>query len=107
MPVVICNRRSRIDGHSINLSEGGIYVFAAANFSVGTQIEIEFRPPGSNELLRIRGTIRRRALYLYGIEFLSDHVAASGDLTGVQTENPISSRSAVLKARPISEANYR
>ncbi len=63
---------SCIDGVSINISEGGIYLFAAANLSLGTQIEIEFRPPDSKEPVRACGTVRRRVLYLYAIAFLSD-----------------------------------
>jgi PilZ domain len=63
---------SCIEGISINLSEGGIYLFAAANLSLGTQIEVEFRPPDGREPVRASGTVRRRVLYLYAIEFLRD-----------------------------------
>jgi hypothetical protein len=69
VPVLIRNGGSSIDGFSINISEGGVYLFAAANLSLGTQIEIEFRPPGRKRLVRALGIVRRRALYLYGIEF--------------------------------------
>jgi hypothetical protein len=105
VPVLIRNGGSRIDGLSINISEGGIYLFAAANLSLGTQIEIEFRPPASKELVRACGTVRRRALYLYGIEFLlSDETASTHDRTTVQTENPMPSISASVKEGPSSEA---
>jgi hypothetical protein len=77
VPVVIRNGGLPVDALSINISEGGIYLFAAANFSVGSQIEIEFRAPGSKHLVRTSGTVRRRAVYLYGIEFLN--VAAPTD----------------------------
>jgi PilZ domain-containing protein len=92
VPVVIRHRGSRIDGHSINISAGGMYLFAAAHLAPGTLIEIEFRPPRGKELFRAVGAVRRRALYLYGIEFLGDH-AATRDRTTVQTENPMSSMS--------------
>jgi PilZ domain-containing protein len=92
VPVVIRHRGSRIDGHSINISAGGMYLFAAAHLSPGTLIEIEFRPPNGKEVVRSTGTVRRRALYLYGIEFLGDH-AATRDRTSVQIENPMSSMS--------------
>jgi PilZ domain-containing protein len=92
VPVLIRHRGSRIDGHSINISEGGMYLFAAAHLSPGTLIEIEFRRPNSKEVIRTCGAVRRRALYLYGIEFVSDD-AATRDRTSVQTEIPMPSMS--------------
>jgi PilZ domain len=91
VPVLIRSRGSRIDGHSINISEGGMYLFAAVHLPPGSMIDIEFRPPDGKELVRTTGAVRRRALYLYGIEFLSDHAAATGDSTSVHTDNPIAS----------------
>jgi PilZ domain-containing protein len=92
VPVLIRHRGLRIDGHSINISEGGLYLFAAAHLPPGTLVEIEFRPPRGKELVCATGTVRRRALYLYGIEFLSDG-AGTGDRTTVQIEIPMPSMS--------------
>ena len=77
MPVLIRGGEAPVDGHSINLSEGGIYLFAAANFPPGSQVEVEFRPPARKQVIRIAGTVRRRLLYLYAIEFLSEDAAAA------------------------------
>ncbi|HEX8711588.1 MAG TPA: PilZ domain-containing protein [Terracidiphilus sp.] len=77
VPIVIRHRGSRIDGVSINIGNGGMYLFAAAHLSLGAQIEIEFRPPDEEQLVCVCGTVRRRALYLYGIEFLADDAAAA------------------------------
>ena len=84
VPVVIHDGGTRIGAVSINISIGGMYLFAAANLSPGTQIEMEFRLPNSKGLFRARGTVRRRALYLYGIEFLSEFAGSSYDRTSVQ-----------------------
>jgi len=56
----------------MNISGGGMGLFAVANLPVGSQIEVEFRSPESGLRTRIPGTVRHRALYLYGIEFLSE-----------------------------------
>ena len=56
----------------INLSDGGMCIFAIANLAVGSQIEVEFLLPRREERVRVPGTIKHRALYLYGIEFLSE-----------------------------------
>ena len=47
-------------------------LFAVANLPVGSQIEVEFPSPESGLRTRVPGTIRHRALYLYGIEFLPE-----------------------------------
>jgi hypothetical protein len=39
---------------------------------VGSQIQVEFLPPRSTELVRVSGIVRHRALYLYGVDFLVD-----------------------------------
>jgi hypothetical protein len=93
VPVLIRHHGARIDGHSINISAGGMYLFAAAHLPPGTLIEIEFRPPHGKEVVRACGTVRRRALYLYGIEFLGDHAAATRGRTTAQTEIPMASMS--------------
>lgn len=63
---------SRVSALGINLSEVGMCLFTMANLPLGSKIEIEFLPPRCNEPVRIDGTVRHRALYLYGIEFLVD-----------------------------------
>ena len=62
----------RIDALGINLSEVGMGLVTLANLPLGSQIQVEFLPPGRKERVRISGTVRYRALYLYGIEFIKD-----------------------------------
>ncbi len=76
LPVGIHIGSTRVDGVTINLSEHGMYVFAATNLSVGTEVEVTFHPPDRNDSDRICGVVRRRAVYLYGIEFLKKVSAA-------------------------------
>ena len=70
--VQVFTESSRVDALGINLSDAGMCLFAIANLSLGSQIQIEFLPPRSTERVRVCGTVRHRALYLYGIEFVAD-----------------------------------
>jgi hypothetical protein len=56
----------------INVSEHGMRLFAVANLPVHSQVQLEFLLPQSKQRLRVSGTVRNRALYLYGIEFSPD-----------------------------------
>jgi hypothetical protein len=78
VPIRIHAGGLHVDGVTINLSEHGMYLFAAANLSVGTQIEIAYRPQGKKRTVFARGIVRRRAVFLYGVEFLNDDTAAIG-----------------------------
>jgi hypothetical protein len=64
---------AHVEALGVNLSEGGMCFFSVANLRVGSQVDIEFRPPQAEEPVRVSGKIRHRALYLYGIEFLSNN----------------------------------
>jgi hypothetical protein len=73
--VQIFTGSSHTNALGINLSDVGMCLFAIANLPVGSRVQVEFLPPRSKEPVRVCGTVRHRALYLYGIEFLaeSDH----------------------------------
>lgn len=58
-----------IEALGINISDVGMALFAVANLQVGSLIELELFLPESPEPTRMMGTVRHRALYLYGIEF--------------------------------------
>jgi len=73
---------SRVSALGINVSEVGMCLFTIANLPLGSKIEIEFLPPRCKEPVRLYGTVRHRALYLYGIEFLVD----SGQRSGVDVD---------------------
>jgi len=79
---------SRVDALGINLSDAGMCLFAIANLSLGSQVQIEFLPPRGTERVCVFGTVRHRALYLYGIEFVpdSDERQDSGADVGVITD---------------------
>ena len=59
-----------IEALGINISDVGMSLFTIANLPVDSQIQVEFLPPRSEEPMRVWATVRHRALYLYGIEFL-------------------------------------
>jgi hypothetical protein len=69
--VQVFSGRTHVRALSINFSNVGMCLFTATHLPVGSQIEAEFFRPGSTELVRVSGVVRHRALYLYGIEFLT------------------------------------
>lgn len=58
-----------LEALGINISDHGMCLFTLANLPVNSQIQLEFLPPQCPKRMRISGTVRHRALYLYGIEF--------------------------------------
>ncbi len=75
-----------VDGVTINVSEHGLYLFAATNLSVGTQIEIVYCPPGRRKTVCACGIVQRKAVFLYGIEYLNDDTAPVGIATYTSEE---------------------
>ena len=73
----------QLNALGINLSEGGMGLFAVANLPVGSHVQIEFFPPKKKTPVRMPAMIRHRALYLYGVEFLPTEVNEA------QAESPV------------------
>jgi hypothetical protein len=63
----------RIDGLGIQVSRGGMYLFAITDLPIGTEIKLAFTEPRSQQRIEVFGTVRHRAVYLYGVEFLPQH----------------------------------
>jgi len=62
-----------VDGRTINISEGGMSVSAAAPFGPGDQVQLQFALPGDEFQLVLESTVcwaKERAL---GLQFLSPH----------------------------------
>lgn len=59
-------------GRGNELSEGGMAVTAGVELKTGEEAEIEFTPPYSGGPIRIRGIVRNRAGYRYGMEFVAE-----------------------------------
>lgn len=66
----------------MNISVGGMGIFAVANLHVGSPIEIEFESPQSGKRHRLHAIIRHRALYLYGVEFVNQRQFALAGSAG-------------------------
>jgi len=59
-----------IDALGINISDVGMGLFAIANLAIDSHVLIEL--PSGEDRARLSGMVRHRALYLYGIEFVTD-----------------------------------
>lgn len=55
----------------INFSEVGMCLFTVSNMPLGSEVMVEFVRPQNEQRIQASGTVRHRALYLYGIEFKS------------------------------------
>jgi len=69
--VEVFTTSAHVKALGMNISVGGMGLFAVANLHVGSPIEIEFQSPESGKRHRLLGIVRHRALYLYGIEFIT------------------------------------
>ena len=63
-------------GRGNELSEGGMAVAAGAELRPGREVAIEFTPPYTSVPIRVRGTVRNRTGYRYGVEFLTESAAS-------------------------------
>lgn len=77
--VQIVSDTHRIDGFAIQVSPGGMYMFAIADLAVGSEIKVAFTQPGSGERIELCGAVRHRAVYLYGVEFLPEERDGASD----------------------------
>ena len=82
--VQIFSGSARLDAVGIDLSEVGMCLFTLADLPIGSQVQVEFLPPRQPERVLVRGTVRHRALYLYGIEFLRDSEQRLNDQAGTR-----------------------
>ena len=64
-------KASIFDGRGTSLSEGGMALFAGAEFRLGDQVAVEFTPPFSSPPIRVDAKIGNRNGYHYGVEFLA------------------------------------
>ena len=69
--VEVFTSSAHVKALGMNISVGGMGLFAVANLHVGSPIELEFESPQSGKRHRLRAIIRHRALYLYGVEFVN------------------------------------
>ena len=76
MPIrVIVHRAEKTSvfvGGGNELSEGGLALSAGVELKTGGAAEIEFTPPYSGGPIRIRGVVRNRSGYRYGMEFMAE-----------------------------------
>jgi len=90
--VRVITKLASMDALGINISPGGMGLFTIANLPLGSRIEVEFRTPGGPApFSRVAGTVRHRALYLYGIEFNSEPGATRlGAEDAIESDSPSS-----------------
>jgi hypothetical protein len=62
-----------IVGRGNELNEGGMALTAGVELKLGDQAEIEFTPPYMGSPIRVRGVVRNRKGYRYGMEFLAEN----------------------------------
>jgi hypothetical protein len=59
-----------VQGRGNELNQGGMSVFGGIELRIDDQVAVEFTPPYSGQPIRVRGRIRNRQGYTYGLEFL-------------------------------------
>ena len=60
-------------------------VTAGAELKVGNEIAIEFTPPFTGLPIRVRGIVRNRAGYRYGVEFLMENAEETEQVTHLRS----------------------
>lgn len=71
----------KTQGNSLKIGGGGLKLFVGTELKPQTKIGLEFTAPCTQASVRIRGTVKNRAGFSYGIEFLLED---NDDLTAIE-----------------------
>lgn len=77
--VVHRDKTTIVNGRGSDISEGGLLIFAGVELKEGEEIFVEFTPPYSGDPIRVRGIVRNRTGYKYGVEFLWNSPEEQGE----------------------------
>jgi PilZ domain len=78
VPVRLIAQRPKaaiVHGRGRELGRGGMSVFAGIDLSIDEQVAVEFTPPCAGQPISVRGFVRNRNGYTYGIEFITENDA--------------------------------
>lgn len=64
-----------VQGRGRELNRGGMAVYAGVEVFIDEQVAVEFTPPYAGQPVRVRGFVRNRSGYTYGIEFITENDA--------------------------------
>ena|SRR5690242_8377703 len=79
--VEVFTEQAHMNALGVNISDGGMCLFAVADFPVGSKIEIKFRAQHAARPVKRNATVRHRALYLYGVEFVPELERETAEIT--------------------------
>jgi hypothetical protein len=78
-------RTKLYDGRGNELNEGGMAVTAGVELDVGHEVAVEFTPPYTGIPIRVRGIVRNRVGYRYGVEFVTDNADETEQLNHLRS----------------------
>jgi hypothetical protein len=70
------NNHRTIFARGSNISEGGLRVFVPADLVLGELVTLELMLPYSEQKIVIRGFLRNREVFSYGVEYAASTTAA-------------------------------
>jgi len=62
-----------LQGRGTALNRGGMAVSSGVELTIGAQVAVEFTPPCSETLVRVRCFVRNRQRNTYGVEFIAEN----------------------------------
>jgi c-di-GMP-binding flagellar brake protein YcgR len=65
---------------TFEMSEGGMSVYASVTLDVDTDLATEFTLPGSDEVLKVRASVRNRRGFRCGVEFVNLTVMQAAEI---------------------------
>jgi hypothetical protein len=74
------DRSSVVYGRGTEVGQGGMAVFADIELSIGEIVHVEFPILSSPLPLRVKGTVRNRIQFRYGLEFVDMMQAERGEI---------------------------
>lgn len=78
-------RTKLYDGRGNELNEGGMAVTAGVELKVGREVAVEFTPPFTGLPIRVRGIVRNRTGYRYGLEFVTANAEETEQVTHLRS----------------------
>jgi hypothetical protein len=73
------------DGRGNELNEGGMAVTTGVELKVGREVAVEFTPPFTVVPIRVRGIVRNRTGYRYGLEFVTANAEETEQVTHLRS----------------------